>query len=177
MRAWKSLVVAASGSLLVAACAVSPAPVAGVNVPSEQLGSETIAWSVGPCFGFCPVYTVAINPAGSVTFEGERHTEMLGRQAREGGPAAWRSVAAAFAAYRPSTGATAETTCERKVSDQPAYRITWTAPDGRVTTLIHSKGCQSFRNDALNAALQSLPTALGIEPWARQRTRPDASRG
>jgi hypothetical protein len=139
--------------------------------------SETIAWSVGPCFGFCPVYTVTVSPSGTVTFDGERHTAMLGKHSREGGAQAYAATAAALATYRPASGTTAQTTCEQRMSDQSTMRITWTAPGGAVTTLEHDRGCRSPRNDGLNAALQALPAQLKIDAWAKQTTRPGVSRG
>ena len=171
------LIMVAGECLVIAACSGSLPHPSQANPASHSLSSETIGWSIGPCNGFCPVYTVAVSPAGNVTFDGERHTAMLGHHIRESGPGAWHAVALALAAYRPATNTSAKTTCERQATDQSVYHITWTAPDGHVTTLTHDKGCRSARNDALTAALQSLPTALGIEPWARQMMRPRVSRG
>ena len=139
--------------------------------------AETISWSVGPCFGFCPVYTVAVTPAGEVIFDGERHTTTLGRHVRQGGPQAYRAVQSALASYRPPSGTTAQTKCDQQASDLSSYRITWTTPDGRVTTLEHNKGCRSSDNDRLNAVLDALPAQAGVEELAKQLTRPGASRG
>lgn len=138
---------------------------------------ETIAWTVGPCFGFCPVYKVEVDAAGTVAFDGERHTAVLGRKVRVGGPDAYREIESALATYRPATGATIQTSCDQQISDSSNYVVTWSRPDGTVTTLRHDKGCRSERNDALNAALQSLPQRLGIQDWAAQTTRPGVSRG
>ena len=156
--------------LALGACATMTPPMATPR-------AETIAWSVGPCFGFCPVYSVAIAPDGLVTFDGERHTAMLGRHVRRAGPGAYRTAASTLAAYRPATGATAQTTCEQQISDQSVTRIVWTAADGTTTTLEHNKGCRSARNDMLNGVLQALPRQIGIEPWSKQVTRPGVSRG
>lgn len=161
---------AALGGL--SACAT--APKAGPGAPGVP---ETIAVSVGPCFGFCPVYKLGITPNGAVAFDGERHTAVLGQRTREAGRATYDRTATALAPYRPTTGATAETTCETRISDQQHYTVSWTAADGTVTTLNHDRGCRSARNEALNEILQALPSQLGIEPWTRQTTRPGASRG
>ncbi len=138
---------------------------------------ETIAWSVGPCFGYCPVYKVEVDGNGTVRFVGERHTAVLGRKAREGGPDAYRAIETALAPYRPSTGASTSTICEQQVSDSSSYVFSWTRSDGTVTTLKHDKGCLSPRNIALNTALQTLPRQLGVEDWMSQVTRPGDSRG
>jgi hypothetical protein len=163
----------ASVLLSLGACAATSTP----PETGSQPAAETIAVSVGPCFGFCPVYTVAVTPAGTVTFNGERHTAELGEKTRQASPADYRALATALAAYRPATGTTGETSCDTRISDQSHTRITWTAPDKTVTTLDHDKGCRSASNEQLNALLQDLPTRLGIEPWARQQTRPGVSRG
>ncbi|GEM_PF-4065285 len=55
------------------------------NVPPAAPEAETIAISVGPCFGFCPVYNVTIAPEGAVRFQGLRHTAVLGEMRREAG--------------------------------------------------------------------------------------------
>ena len=133
--------------------------------------------SVGPCFGFCPVYTLSVTPAGSVTFDGDRHTAGLGRKMREAGPGAYTETVKALAPYRPQTATSAETACEVRISDQQHYDIRWTAPNGTVTTLKHDRGCRSTRNDDLNAVLERLPAGLGIEQWAKPLTRPGAPRG
>lgn len=144
---------------------------------TETPRTETISWSVGPCFGFCPVYSVQVVPSGLVTFDGERHTAVLGRRSREAGPGAFRSVAEALFAYRPGIGMTAQTECDQRISDQSTTRIVWKGSDGTVTTLEHDRGCRSKRNDALNVMIQGLPARLKIEAWTRQTTRPGAPRG
>ena len=147
------------------------------GTPAVQASAETIAISVGPCFGFCPVYKMSVAPGGAIVFRGERHTALLGDKTREGGSPVYADAAGALAPYRPQTGSTVETTCDARISDQQNYRISWTAADGTVTALDHDKGCRSTRNDGLNAVLQDLPSRLGIEEWARQTSRPGASRG
>jgi len=161
----------------VAMGALSGCTTLSAGQPAAPAAAETIAISVGPCFGFCPIYKVSLTPAGTVDFNGERHTAVLGERTREAGVPAYRNAAAALAAFRPQTGSTAETTCETRISDQQHYQISWTAADGTVTTLEHDKGCRSSRNETLNAALEGLPSQLGIEGWAEQTTRPGASRG
>ena len=160
--------------LALAGCDMGARPRAAAT-PAPAMA--TIAVSVGPCFGFCPVYSVAVTPGGTITFNGERHTAVLGQKLREGGPAAYRALSAALAPYRPATGTVAETPCDQTVSDQARYHITWTAPDGTVTALDHDRGCRTAAGQALNAALLAMPDQLGIEPWARQTNRPGASRG
>ncbi|MEG3089532.1 DUF6438 domain-containing protein [Sphingomonas sp. PB4P5] len=160
---------------LIAPLALGACATTGALAPTAP--AETISWSIGPCFGFCPVYSVAVSSRGAVTFDGERHTATLGRQERQLSQAAYRAVAASLANYRPARGTTQQTVCEQQISDQSLTRISWTAADGSVTTLEHNKGCRSARNTALEAVIGKLPAMLGIEPWTRQTTRPGVSRG
>jgi hypothetical protein len=150
---------------------------ASLQGPTVPANGETISYSVGPCFGFCPVYNVTVTPDGHVAFEGERHTATLGRQETDGGAKAYKTISATLTAYRPATGTTADTQCESRMSDQQHYRITWTAADGTQTVLQHDKGCRSAKNDALNKALETLPSKLGIADWVKQTTRPGVGRG
>lgn len=164
---------------LVSALTLTAALGACATIPADRppVGAETIRYSVGPCFGFCPVYTVAVTPDGHVAFDGERHTATLGKQEKDGGAQAYRTMSKALAAYRPATGTTADTECESRMSDQQHYRIVWTAADGTETVLQHDRGCRSTQNDQLNKTLEALPSKLGIADWAKQTTRPGVGRG
>ncbi len=165
-----SLIAALTLTAALSACAMIPGD-------TPPVGAETIRYSVGPCFGFCPVYNVAVTPDGHVAFEGERHTATLGKHEKDGGAQAYRIMSNALAAYRPATGTTADTECESRMSDQQHYRIVWTAVDGTETVLQHDKGCRSAKNDALNKTMENLPAKLGIADWAKQTSRPGVGRG
>ena len=175
MRSRVKVVYAVLGLSALGGCAETTAlPVLGQSAKPIK---ETIAWSVGPCFGFCPVYKVEVDGNGAVRFVGERHTAVLGQKVREGGPDAYRAIETALSPYRPRTGATTSTTCEQQISDGSTYILSWTRSDGTVTTLKHDRGCISPRNTALNAVLQTLSRELRIEDWTSQVTRPGDSRG
>lgn len=150
--------ITASALLLgLAACATAPT--------GEAPGGETIRLSVGPCFGFCPVYSVQVAPDGAVRFEGERHTTVQGLKEKTVSPGAYQAVARSLASWRPATGTSAETECEQRASDLPSYTVVWTSPAGAATTLRHDGGCMSPRNAQLKAVLQDIPAKLGIKPW------------
>lgn len=57
------------------------------------------------------------------------------------------------------------------------YTIRWTDQEGATTVFNHDKGCQSASNQRLNDVLDALPRTLGIDAFAKQVTRPGASRG
>lgn len=163
-----------AGAALLASCTTVPQENAGTP---EAEGAETITISVGPCFGFCPVYNVGIVPKGTVTFEGKRHTVVVGERQHDAGAAAYRTLAADLAAYRPHTGTTATVECEAAISDTSTYTITWTNPRGDKTVALHRRSCSGGPGKALDAILEDVPSRLGIADWAKQITRPGESRG
>lgn len=149
----------------------------GPNAGSASPRTETITVSVGPCFGFCPVYDVVVTPAGAVRFSGRRHTALLGDRDRNAGVAAYRSVARDLAAFRPADGTTTAVQCSAAISDTSPYTVTWTGADGRRTVATHQRGCIDGPGKALDGVLATLPARLGIEDWAKQTTRPGSGRG
>ena len=148
----------------------------GAGKPMPAAG-ETIGISVGPCFGFCPVYDVSVSPDGTIAFTGRRHTAVLGERRRSAGPATYRSLARDLAPFRPADGTEARVSCEAAISDTPSYTITWNAAGGRKTTATHQGGCPDGPGKALDAVLRQLPEQLGITDWTTQIARPGASRG
>ena len=162
---------AALAFTVLAACASSPP---GSAAP--QGSAEAIGYAVGPCFGFCPVYSIEVQADGLVAFDGERNTAVLGRRTRRLGPDAYRDFAASLASYRPAAGAVSRTRCEAQASDLSDVRITWTGRDGARAVLEHNKGCRGVANEGLNRALEAAPMQLGVSDWARQVRRSGEAR-
>ncbi|WP_293423154.1 DUF6438 domain-containing protein [Phenylobacterium sp.] len=136
--------------------------------PGAPPAAETLAISVGPCFGFCPVYSVEVKAGGQVVFVGERHTTVEGRREAQAPAGGYEAVARALAPFRPATGASEQTTCERQATDMSHYTVVWSAADGTQTRLNHDGGCMSAKNARLMAALKSAPARLGVEGWVRR---------
>jgi hypothetical protein len=163
-----------AAAIALSACSTTGTAPAGASKMAQQ---GSISYSVGPCFGFCPVYSAVLSPGGTVSFEGKRHTTVLGVRTREAGPMAYAQVSALLAPFRPTSGTTAKTTCEVEASDGSTYQIIWSMGDGRRTVLDHGLGCRSASNDRLNEALRQIPEKLGIADWSQQISRPGAPRG
>lgn len=161
---------------VLAASACTPLP-ATRNTASAAPEAETIAISVGPCFGFCPVYNVAIAPEGTVQFEGLRHVAVLGEKQRKADSRTYRALAAELAPYRPASGTSVAVECESAISDTSLYTITWTDPSGRQTVATHHRGCRGGKGQQLDSVLEGIPALLEIAEWTRQITRPGATRG
>jgi len=151
---------AASALLMSLTACATPAMDGG-----DPVQGETISLAVGPCFGFCPVYSVSVAPDGAVRFEGERHTTVVGVKDKTVSPQAYQAVARSLAEWRPASGTSAQTECEQRASDLPTYTVVWTDAAGQTTTLNHDGGCMSETNSRLKAALQAVPGQLGVEPW------------
>lgn len=166
--------VTTSALLLLAGCATGATRPQG-ETAADVGGSITIA--VGPCFGFCPVYRTEVGSTGRVVFTGERHTAVIGERSRDTGAAAYRSLEADLAEYRPADGTTQRVECDAAISDTSTYTITWRRTDGREAVATHQSRCSGGPGQKLDVLLQSLPERLGVAAWAKPVIRPGASRG
>jgi hypothetical protein len=142
-----------------------------------QAARETIAVSVGPCFGFCPVYSLALSSDGTVVFDGARHTAVLGERRTRVGEAVYRAVAADLARYRAPAGGERVIDCTMTVSDQAGFVMTWTDARGRLAKTRYPGGCREGDGQAFEVLIRGLPLRLGIADWAQQKTYPGATRG
>lgn len=138
---------------------------------------ESVTISVGPCFGFCPVYDAAIASNGAVTFTGKRHTAVLGERRGRSRFGTYSAVTTALARFRPASGTTMRVECSAEILDTAPYTITWTDANGQRTVATHRSRCSGGTGKELDALLRDLPQQLGIADWARQTTRSGASRG
>ena len=162
----------AAAALTLGACAATTHT--GDAVASTN---DTITISVGPCFGFCPVYNVTVSPDGTVAFRGQRHTAVVGERHNHVKPASYHRLVTALSAFRPTTGSTSQVACDATVSDTPSYTITWSGVQGRKTIATHQGGCPGGDGQRLDAVLREIPAQLGIADWLQQQTRPGVSRG
>lgn len=156
------------------ACATAPRPRPATS--AQSLG-ETISVAIGPCFGFCPVYSASVEPGGLVRFDGQRNTAVLGQRTRNLGKAGYREIARDLAPFHPAAGTDAVIDCTAAVSDTSPFTVTWSDPSGRKTTATVQSGCPGGPGQALVRVLRGLPDRLGIADWTRQTTRPGTSRG
>ncbi len=148
-----------------------------VATGSKVDGVRSVSVSVGPCFGFCPVYDLAMDADGTVRFHGVRHTAVSGERSRRAGPDAFRSLATDLARFRPADGTEGRVECDAAVSDTSSYTIDWSGPEGRHAVATLQSGCPAGPGKELDAILRDLPRRLGVADWAAQTTRPGESRG
>ncbi|WP_235037730.1 MULTISPECIES: DUF6438 domain-containing protein [unclassified Novosphingobium] len=145
--------------------------------PVAAQGGEEIRISRGPCFGFCPVYTLAVTPAGRVDFNGERHTAVLGQRAHSVGRRTYKEVRRALAPLRPETGSETEFACKVAVSDMSRVTLEWIAADGTRTALNYDMGCRDPEGSAIMRTVEEQLRKLEVEEWAAQKTWPGDTRG
>jgi hypothetical protein len=139
---------------------------------------EEIRLSRGPCFGFCPVYTLAVTPAGRVDFKGERHTAVLGSRSHSVGRAAYDEVRRALAPVRPPTGSEHALACTAGApTDMSSLTIEWIAANGMRTALTYRMGCRDPEGTHLERMVEKQLRRLGAEGWAAQKTWPGDTRG
>jgi hypothetical protein len=164
-------------ALIATAALTGCAAGSGAERVAALVAGEVIEISVGPCFGFCPVYNVRVGPDGLIVFNGERHTAVVGERRRSAGPEIYPTLADDLAPFRPTPGTEGVVACDAAISDTSSYTITWTDTAGHRSVATHRSGCTGGPGLALDQALHDLPSRLGIGDWARQVTRLGASRG
>ncbi len=145
--------------------------------PPAEAALEEIRISRGPCFGFCPVYSLAVTPGGRVDFKGERHTAVLGARSRPAGREAYEHMRSALAPLRPRTGEAAEFACNVAVSDMSSLTLEWIAVDGTRTALAYGMGCRDPEGAAIVHTVEEQLHLLGADEWAAQKTWPGDTRG
>lgn len=165
------LAIAVVGAGLLAGCLPSGH---GENVRAR---GEAISISRGPCFGFCPVYEVAISPGGSVDFEGKRHTAVLGTRSQTVGRTAYQKVRRSLAPLRPATGRDQEFPCLAQPTDMSLFTIEWMSAHGTRTVLRYRMGCRDEAATAVERLIEEQLQTLGVNEWAEQRTWPGVGRG
>lgn len=133
---------------------------------------EAISISRGPCFGFCPVYDVAVSPGGRVDFEGKRHTVVLGTRSQSAGKAAYQKVRRGLAPLRPATGGDEEFQCTAQPTDMSLFTIEWTSVHGTRTVLRYRMGCRDEAAANIEQLIEEQLQTLGVKDWASQKTWP-----
>lgn len=134
----------------------------------RRLGGDTITVFAGPCReGGCAVYRVAVRSDGTMTYEGLAHTSVLGSRSGVVGRDTYAELASTLAPYRPRS---VDGGCSSREGG-PTYRVTWTGGGG-ARTLYHTLGCNTARDNVLDAILTNAPSRLGIGEWSAAQQSP-----
>ncbi|MFC0337383.1 hypothetical protein SAMN05421848_1832 [Kushneria avicenniae] len=128
---------------------------------------ESIRYEVGPCHGFCPVYSVEVRADGTTTFIGRQHTQVYGKQARQNGAQAFTQLQRTLAPWQPVMDQQRDSSgCGVRITDMSHYTVTWTGRNGRQAQLLHDGGCRSASALSLTHLLsEDIPEQLGILNW------------
>lgn len=136
------------------------------QVPDVTEEPVRISYSVGPCYGTCPVYQVAVEADGSTFFNGERHTQVDGPRQLSNQADTFLAVQSRLEQWRPAMGVTRETAdCDARASDLPRYTVIWTSESFSQAVLEHDTGCRGDSPGQLTETLKSLDVLLGVDAW------------
>jgi hypothetical protein len=111
-----------------AACASpTPAPIPPAPEQAPQAAITAITFEAGPCYGFCPIFTVTVSANGAIRYQGQRFTALQGAHSLEASPALFQRLSEI--AVSPSLPwprgdvLPGRPTCGMEVSDLPSYRL------------------------------------------------------
>jgi len=161
--------IAPLGAVLLIAC--GPAQNGGVdtaNPPAAVVSSDSrVTMERGPCYGACPVYSVAIAADGTVTFDGERHVEATGTSTQRIEPAAaaelLRSLDADGFFELADRYVYKEAACGLYHTDAPVVTLTLVL-DGRTKTVQHDQGCRDAP-ESLGRMQSRIDSVAGVSRW------------
>jgi hypothetical protein len=157
------------GLLLVLACAPrNAAPPAAERTTGVELASHSaVSLERTPCFGSCPVYRIAVSPAGVLTYEGKANVRLIGTAS--GQIPAKRVEALLVELERAgyftfaSRYALSEPTCVRYATDSPTT-ISSATFRGRTKRIEHDYGCGGVPG-ALTLLEKRIDEVLGSDRW------------
>lgn len=155
---------------VVAACAPrsSPAPADTSRVQATIVGvPQALVLERSPCFGSCPVYTVAVSPDGNVTYQGRAHVRRLGaaeaRIPREQVNGLLNELDRAGFFSFADRYVQGEPVCGRYVTDSPSATTVVTYR-GRTKSIVHDYGCGGAPG-ALLVLERRIDEVLGTGKW------------
>jgi hypothetical protein len=137
-----------------------PTPAAAPPAPAVTLERT-------PCFGTCPVYTVAISRDGKVEFDGKNHVADSGQATATIPPEQVDSLLAELEAVGYFGFADAyvmdSPACGMYATDSPTV-ITSATRDGETKTVRHDRGCSAAPPE-LSQLEQRIDEVAGTERW------------
>ena len=120
-----------------------------------------------PCFGSCPVYTVAVSPDGEVSYEGRAHVKRRGtataRIPKERVDSLLNELDRAGYFGFANRYVQSEPACGRYATDSPSAKTSVTYR-GRTKTIMHDYGCGSVPG-ALVVLERRIDEVLGSDRW------------
>jgi hypothetical protein len=154
--------------MLLAACSRrEPQPAAAPAAEPSALEAPAVTLERTPCFGTCPVYTVAISRSGEVRFTGKHHVAHTGPATATIPAARVDSLLAELDAGGYFGFADAyvmdSPACGMYATDSPTV-ITSVARDGVTKTIRHDRGCSAAPAE-LSRLEQRIDEVAGTGRW------------
>jgi hypothetical protein len=157
------------GLLLALACAPRNAapPAAERTTQASAASHSAVSLERTPCFGGCPVYRIAVSPAGMLTYEGKANVRLIGMAS--GQIPAKRVEALLIELERAgyftfaNRYALSEPTCVRYSTDSPTT-ISSATFRGRTKRIEHDYGCGGVPG-ALTLLEKRIDEVLGSDRW------------
>jgi hypothetical protein len=155
------LAFAVLGAMIMSACApVSAEPTKGE--PLEITLTRTV------CFGYCPAYSVTINGAGEVRYEGRAFVNVVG-EAR--GQVAPEEVARLVARFDEIGFDRLRDRYEAQVTDLPTYTVSIRRGD-QVKTVVDYAGTAVGMPQAVRALQDEIDRVAGTGQWVLRNGQP-----
>jgi hypothetical protein len=123
---------------------------------------ETITLERQPCFGFCPVYTLALHGDGRVEYNGLENVAVTGPQSGTVDPAAVQALADEMAAAGYFDWEDAY--LNQEVTDNPYAITSITLSDGTTKQIEHYYG-DSSAPEALTALETRIDETANVAQW------------
>ena len=126
---------------------------------------SSIDYSLTPCFGFCPAFSLSVSDDGTGTYDGQAFVATRGEAGFMASDAEFAAFAHRLAPFKPQKSVNyGYENCDGPVAtDSPSVSITWHDPGEDPVTLTWYMGCRQpvlvENSDALYTAWQELPVA------------------
>lgn len=160
-------ILAAGALLSLASCGRNQADSAPDRASQSVTAAPAVTLERTACFGSCPVYTIAVTPAGEIRYEGREHVRKLGAATGKVSRARVEALVSEFerAGYFSFAEryTSSELACGRYVTDSPSA-ITSVTLGGRTKRVTHDYGCGGAPG-ALVVLERRIDEALNSGQW------------
>jgi hypothetical protein len=147
--------------VLFAGCA-RPAPIVLENRGGGRMSASAVLATMhrAPCYGPCPVYSVAVHDDGTVDWEGQQHVKVVGKARGSITPAQVDDLRHAFADARFDT---LEDYTREDSTDAASIELTFRYPWG-MKRVVHYQGDDGAPR-ALDLLENTFDRIVGSERW------------
>lgn len=135
---------------------------------AQSASNVEIRLTRGACFGFCPVYTVTVNGAGEVRYNGSNFVNVVG-EANSTIPAA--DVHRLVARFDEIGFDNLRDAYRGEMTDLPTYTLSITR-DGRTKTVVDYGGVQAGMPREVRALQDEVDSVAGTAQWVLRNGQP-----